>query len=198
MLTFNQAAENNKQPIGAVLAKAFSSCRQVLELASGTAQHAVHMGKLLPHVTWQTSDLAENIDNIRARLKAEAGGNVRPPLELDVAQNPWPITNVDAVYAANAVHIMSWGHVKAMFSGLDKTLAKGGVLALYGPYKYAGEFTTKSNAQFDLWLKGRDSLSGIRDFEAVDTLARSIRLTLIKDHQMPANNQLLLWPRNGN
>lgn len=195
MLTFNQAAENNKEPIGTILAKAFSSCHHVLEIASGTAQHAVHMGKLLPHVTWQTSDLAENLDNINARLKAEAGDNVRPPLELDVAQNPWPVKGIDAVYASNAVHIMSFDHVQAMFAGLDNALAEGGMLALYGPYKYDGEFTTKSNAQFDLRLKQNDPLSGIRDFEAVDKLASEIGLTLLKDHQMPANNQLLLWQR---
>ncbi len=195
MLTFNQAAENNKEPIGNILAEAFSSCRQVLEIASGTAQHAVHMGKLLPHVIWQTSDLAENLDSINARLKAEAGDNVHPPFELDVARHPWPIKNVDAVYASNAVHIMSWQHVKAMFAGLDKALADSSTLALYGPYKYHGEFTTKSNAQFDLWLKQNDPLSGIRDFEAVDKLAREIGLSLLKDHQMPANNQLLLWQR---
>ena len=195
MLTFNQAAENNKEPIGNILVEAFSSCQLVLEIASGTAQHAVHMGKLLPHVIWQTSDLAGNLDAIRARLEAEAGDNVRPPFELDVTHNPWPIKDIDAVYAANAVHIMSWEHVKAMFAGLDKALAKNSILALYGPYKYEGEFTTKSNAQFDLWLKQNDPLSGIRDFETVDKLARGIGLALIKDHKMPANNQLLLWQR---
>jgi len=197
MLAFNQAAENNKEPIGTILAETFSSCRHVLEIASGTAQHAVHMGKLLPRITWQTSDLAENLDDIRARLKAEASDNVRPPIELDVAHNPWPVTGIDAVYASNAVHIMSWDHVKAMFAGLDNALAENGVLALYGPYKYDGEFTTKSNAQFDHWLKQNNPTSGIRDFEAVNKLARGIGLTLLKDHQMPANNQLLVWQRSG-
>lgn len=194
-LPFSQAAENNKNVIGDVLLGAFSSCKLVLEIASGTGQHAVHMAALMPDVIWQTSDLTENHDSIIQRLALEAGKNVRPPLALNVAQDDWQTGKIDGVFAANAVHIMSWYHVVALFSGIGKHLAKDGVLALYGPYKYNGEFTTESNARFDQWLKDRDTASGIRDFEAIDDLAQNIGLKLQADHKMPANNQLLIWER---
>lgn len=195
-LPFSQAAENNKNVIGDVLVEAFSSCKLVLEIATGTGQHAVHMGALMPDVIWQTSDLAENHESIIQRLAVEPSKNVRKPLTLDVAQDDWKVGEVDGVFAANAIHIMSWQHVEALFAGLKKHLAKGGILALYGPYKYGGEFTTESNARFDQWLKDRDVSSGVRDFEAVDGLARNIGLQLQKDHKMPANNQLLIWQQN--
>ena len=196
MHSYSEAAEKNKGPIGVVLKEAFADCRSVLEIASGTGQHAVHMGALMPHLTWQTSDLAGNLDEIRSRVHAEGGSNVLAPIELDVAMTPWPVSSADGVFAANAVHIMSWEHVKALFAGLDGVLVPGGVLALYGAYKYEGAFTTESNANFDTWLKSRDPKSGIRDFEAVDELAENIGLTLQADHQMPSNNQLLIWRRN--
>ena len=195
MTNFSQAAENNKSHIGDVLNGAFASCRHVLEIASGTGQHAVYMGSLLPDTVWQTSDLVENHPAIKALLELEAGDNVRMPFELDVAQDPWPVDQVDGVFAANAVHIMSWHHVENLFRGVGQVLSKNGVLALYGPYKYGDKFTTESNARFDQWLKGRDPESGIRDFEAVNALARDIGLQLVADHAMPANNQLLIWQR---
>lgn len=194
-LPFIQAAENNKEPIVRILHDAFREARKLLEIGSGTAQHAVYFGKYLPHLIWQTSDLAENIDSIRRRLAAEATENVLSPITLDVANHPWPVANVDAVFGANIVHIISWSDVEHMFRGVGDCLAEGGVLAIYGPFKYRGDFTTKSNARFDLWLKSRDSMSGIRDFEAVDTLARAQGLRLVKDYAMPANNQLLVWRR---
>ncbi len=192
----SQAAENNKSHIAEVLVPIFASCRHVLEIASGTGQHAVHMGSLLPDIVWQTSDLSENHDIINDRIEREGGANVRAPMVLDVAQQTWPVSDVDAVYAANAVHIMSWQHVESLFTGVGKILSKGGYLALYGPYKYKGAFTTDSNARFDQWLKARDAQSGIRDFEAVDKLAQNIKLSLKADHNMPANNQLLIWQRD--
>ena len=195
MLPISQAAENNKGVIGDVLIEAFSGCNLVLEIASGTGQHAVYLGALMPDIIWQTSDLTENHDNITQRLALEAGENVRSPLTLDVAQDDWQVGKVDGVFAANAVHIMSWQHVEALFAGLGKHLAKDGIFALYGPYKYGGEFTTESNARFDLWLKDRDPQSGVRDFEAVDQLAQNIGLHLQADHKMPANNQMLIWKR---
>ncbi len=196
MSGISQAAENNKSHIAEVLVPLFASCHHVLEIASGTGQHAVYMGGLLPDIVWQTSDLAENHSVIIERIEREGGPNVCSPMVLDVAQEQWPVSKVDAVYAANAVHIMSWRHVEALFVGVGEILARGGYLALYGPYKYEGEFTTESNARFDQWLKARDTQSGIRDFEAVVTLAQNIGLSLKADHNMPANNQLLIWQRD--
>jgi len=195
MTNFSQAAENNKSHIGDLLVGTFAPCRHVLEIASGTGQHAVHMGIVLPDTIWQTSDLIENHSTIIARLEREAGENVRMPLELDVAQDPWPVDKVDGIFAANAVHIMSWQHVEQLFFGAGQVLSNKGILALYGPYKYDGKFTTESNARFEQWLKDRDPESGIRDFEAVDALAKDAGLSLVADHAMPANNQLLIWQR---
>lgn len=195
MPAFSQAAENNKAPILNILRTALADARNVLEIGSGTGQHAVYFGRALPHLTWRTSDLAHNLDDINARLAQEAPANVIRPIALDVADHPWPVLNIDGVFSANCVHIMSWAHVMHMFRGIGEILAERATLCLYGPFKYGGDFTTQSNAQFDNWLKARDPNSGIRDFEAVDALAAAQGLTLAGDHAMPANNQLLVWKR---
>jgi len=195
MMAFSQAAENNKEPIARILCGAFATVRNVLEIGTGTGQHAVYFGQRLPHLIWRTSDLAHNLPDIRARLTAEAPANVMAPVALDVAMQDWPVTDIDGVFSANAVHIMSWTHVAHMFRGMGEILREQAVVCLYGPFKYGGEFTTPSNAQFDLWLKQRDPLSGVRDFESVDALAHAQGLRLMADHAMPANNQLLVWKR---
>lgn len=194
-MSFSQAAENNKEPIARVLGEAFADVQEVLEIGSGTSQHAVYFGQRLPHLIWQPSDLESNLADIRARLAAEAPANVLPPIALDVAMPVWPVTDMDGVFSANAVHIMPWEHVIHMFHGIGRIMRRRATLCLYGPFKYNGGFTTPSNAQFDLWLKQRDPLSGVRDFEDVDALARAINLRLVADHAMPANNQLLVWRR---
>jgi len=194
-LAFSQAAENNKVPILRILREVFAQTRSVLEIGSGTGQHAVHFGCGLPHLVWQPSDLAHNLPDIQARLAAEAPANVLAPLVLDVAKQVWPVGDIDGLFSANAVHIMSWTHVTQMFAGMGKILSDQAIVCLYGPFKYAGAFTTPSNAQFDAWLKQRDPLSGVRDFEAVDALARAQGLRPLADYAMPANNQLLVWRR---
>jgi len=195
MLPFSQAAENNKGPIADILCGTFADVREVLEIGSGTGQHAVYFGQRLPHLNWRTSDLELHLGDIRARLAAEGTANVLPPIALDVAMQPWPAMEVDGVFSANAVHIMPWPHVTHMFQGIGQIIRECATVCLYGPFKYKGDFTTPSNAQFDLWLKQRDLRSGVRDFEAVDALARAIGLRLVADHVMPANNQLLVWRR---
>ncbi len=195
-LAYSQAAENNKEPIADVLREAFKDVGTVLEVASGTGQHAVYFAGCFPHLMWQPSDLSEHLGDIRDRLAQEGLANTLPPIALDVAQHPWQVPVVDAVFSANAVHIMSWAHVEQMFTGMADVLAGEGVLCLYGPFKYGGDFTTPSNARFDEWLKSRDPVSGIRDFEAVDALAVAQGLSLSGDVAMPANNQLLVWKRS--
>ncbi len=194
-LAFSQAAENNKAPILSILREVFAQTRIVLEIGSGTGQHAVHFGRGLPHLVWQPSDLAHNLPDIQARLAAEAPANVLAPLALDVAMQVWPVRDIDGLFSANAVHIMSWAHVTQMFQGMGEILCDQAIVCLYGPFRYGGAFTTPSNAQFDVWLKQRDPLSGVRDFEAVDALARAQGLSLLADYDMPANNQLLVWRR---
>ena len=197
MLPHAPSADNNKGPIGDILVDAFADAAHVLEIGSGTGQQAVHLAGRLPHVSWQPSDLAEALPGLARRVAAEAPGNLRAPVELDVGWEQWPVTGFDAVFSANSVHIMSWTHVEMLFDGLARAWAHnrppGRRLALYGAYKYGGEFTTASNAQFDRWLRARDPHSGIRDFEAVDALADRVGLKLLADHPMPANNQLIVW-----
>ncbi len=195
MMAFSQAAENNKEPIARVLRDVFKEVRQVLEIGGGTGQHAVHFARALPHLTWRPSDLAANLEGIRKRLAGDDVTNVAPPLALDVTERPWRVPRVDGVFAANCLHIMSWAEVEHLFGGIGEVLDPGGTACLYGPFKYGGAFTTESNARFDAHLKRRDAASGIRDFEAVDTLARAQGLRLIRDAAMPANNQLLFWRR---
>ncbi len=186
-------AENNKRVIGEKLVEAFACQHHILEIGSGTGQHAVWFARRMPHLIWQTSDRDENLDFIRQRLAAEGSENIRQPLELDVGDQHWPGSKYDGIFAANCIHIMGWELVVSMFAGIGRKLEPGGRVVLYGPFKYRGEFTTPSNERFDEWLQSRDKRSGIRDFEAVDQLARDNGLKVIVDHSMPANNQLIVW-----
>ncbi len=165
----------------------------VLEVGSGTGQHAVYFGERLPHVRWQTSDRASNHPGIEAWVSDAALPNVLPPLTLDVTSEPWPVSQVGAAFSANTVHIMSWPAVQSFFRGVARILEPGGKLLLYGPFNYGGRYTSESNARFDEWLRSRDSASGIRDFEAIDGEAAQVGLVLSDDVEMPANNRLLIW-----
>jgi cyclopropane fatty-acyl-phospholipid synthase-like methyltransferase len=188
------ACERNRAPILEVLRGCFSDRKQVLEVGSGTGQHAVFFAEAMPWLSWQTADLAENLPGIRLWLDEARLPNLPPPMEL-AAAGPWPKGPYDAVFSANTLHIMGWPDVQKLFAGLDGVMAKDAVLAVYGPFNYGGEFTSDSNAEFDVWLKGRSAASGIRDFEAVNALAESIGLKLIAHHVMPANNRTLVWKR---
>jgi hypothetical protein len=167
----------------------------VLEIASGTGQHAVHFGAHLPHVTWQTSELSAHHAGIMAWLAQARLPNVAAPLELDVNGGQWPDRSYDAVFSANTLHIIAWTAVERMFAGIARVLATGGLLVVYGPFKFAGRPLAESNAQFDAWLRSRDAASGIRDQENVDALARSYGFALEHDIEMPANNRTLVWRR---
>jgi SAM-dependent methyltransferase len=195
MLPFSEACERNKGPILEVLRTAFADRRRVTEIGAGTGQHAVHFAQHLPHLDWQPTDRAEYLPGLAARIAAEGPPNLLPPLDLDVLRSPWPAVPADAVFSANTLHIMSWTAVEALFAGMDRLLPTGGVLAIYGPFRYGGRFTTESNAAFDRMLRERDPVSAVRDFEAVDALAAAAGLRLCADHPMPANNQLLVWNR---
>lgn len=194
---FAESCAQNRDPILAVLREAFADRRRVLEIGSGTGQHAIHFAAALPHLVWQTADLPEHHAGIRMWLDEAALPNVRPPLALDVARDDWHTGRYDAVFSANTLHIMSWPEVEGFFRGVGAVLAPGGVLAVYGPFNYRGAFTSDSNARFDAWLKSRDAASGVRDFEAVDALAHAQGLNLERDVTMPANNRTLLWRRPG-
>jgi hypothetical protein len=192
---YSAAAERNRQPILAVLREHFADRRRVLEIGSGTGQHAVHFAAAMPHLAWQTSDVADKHDDIRLWLDEAALPNTPPPLALDVTGN-WPQQRFDAVFTANTLHIMSWPQVETLFARLPGVLAADARLAIYGPFNYGGEFTSPSNAQFNVTLKGWGAHMAIRDFEAVDALARGIGLRLLEDRAMPANNRCLVWARD--
>lgn len=191
------ACERNREPILGVLRRHFADRRHVLEIGSGTGQHAVHFAAAMPWLVWQASDVAEHLPGIRAWIDEAGLDNTPGPVALDVASGPWPAVPADAVFTANTLHIMGWTAVEAFFGGVGGVLrgVPGGTLVAYGPFNYGGAFTSDSNRAFDAWLKARDARSGIRDFEAVDALARGAGLALVEDVAMPANNRCLVWRR---
>ena len=194
---FSPASARNREPILAALRPLLQGCCSVLEIGSGTGQHAVHFGAALPDLTWHTSDLPANHQGIRAWLDEAALSNVLPPLALDAGSGDWPPGPFDAVYTANTCHIMAWPEVQGMFRGIGRVLAPGGMLCIYGPFKRGGRFTTPSNAQFDASLKAQAPHMGLRNREDVDALAREQQLTPVADLPLPANNDLLAWRRAG-
>lgn len=200
-LTFSQACENNKKPILNILKDAFNSSEKILEIGSGTGQHSVYFAQHLPNLSWQTSDLPINHYSINARKEESELKNLLPPITIDLQQE-WRVplqqsrlatAMVDGIFTANTLHIVSWHLVQKFFDGIKEHLTYGGVVCIYGPFNYEGEFTSERNAQFDLWLKARDTASGIRDFEQVLQLAKDADLQLSADHTMPANNRLLVF-----
>ncbi len=193
MLPHSDASDRNKGPILEVLRQAFAGCKHVLEIGSGTGQHAVHFATAMPWLVWQPSEMAESMPALRKRIFNEGPSNLRAPVELDVTRLPWDVRRVDGVFTANTLHIMHWPQVKALFAGLPTIVKSETVLAIYGPFRYAGNYTSESNESFDAMLRARDPQSGIREFEEVDTLARGAGFTLIADHPMPANNQAVIW-----
>jgi SAM-dependent methyltransferase len=195
MKPYAESCDINQEPILAVLREIFADRSHVLELASGTGQHAVHFGRALPHLTWQTSELPANHAGIQMWLDEAQLPNVLPPLHIDANDARWPQVTCDAIFNANTVHILSWPEVEKLFAGIGRTLPTGGLLCLYGPFNYGGKFTSDSNARFDAWLKARDPKSGVRDFEALNALAAAQDMTLMHDFEMPINNRTLVWQR---
>lgn len=199
-LPFSEACERNKGPILEVLQRWLGhQAGVVLEIGAGTGQHAVHFARNLPRLSWQPTERLEHLAALAARIEVEGPCNLLAPVELDVEQGDWPCDNdsVDAVYTANTLHIASWPQVQALFRGVGRVLREEGLLIVYGPFRYGGQFTAHSNALFDAALRSRDPLSGIRDMEAVDALAAAQGLRLAEDCAMPANNQVLVWRRAG-
>jgi SAM-dependent methyltransferase len=191
---FSEACERNREPILSILSRVFAERSCVLEIGSGTGQHATYFAPRLPHLIWQPSDRAENLPGIRAWATEANATNLAPPVELDV-DAPWPNVDADAAFTANTCHIMSWPQVEKLFAGAGALLPPGGVLAVYGPFTYRGRATAESNLRFDAMLRDRDPLSGLRELEAIRALAETHRLALMEDNAMPANNRLLVFHR---
>ncbi|MCP5448517.1 MAG: DUF938 domain-containing protein [Chromatiaceae bacterium] len=197
MKPYAESCDQNRDPILEVISQLFAQRSKVLEIGSGTGQHAVYFAHKLPHLTWLTSDKAEQHAGIRMWLQESGLSNVAAPLLLDVSQAEWPVCSVDAVFSANTVHIMHWEEVEAMIRGVGRVLAVHGLFALYGPFNYQHRYTSESNARFDQWLKSRDPASGIRDFGELNRLAEAAGMSLFEDFAMPANNRLLAWRKHG-
>lgn len=195
MKPFAESSEQNKEPILSALKHYFYDVSRVLEIGSGTGQHAVYFARQFPDLTWLSSDQAEYHQGIRMWLDEAGLMNLEGPLLLDVNQQVWPVDSVDAVFSANTVHIMDWPAVENMFAGIGEVLQPEGIFCLYGPFNYDGQFTSESNARFDDWLKQRDPVSGVRDFEALDQLAEQAGMELDDDIEMPANNRILVWKK---
>ena len=196
MKQFSPSCERNKEPILAVLREVLTRPGLVLEIGSGSGQHAVHFAGALPHLMWQPSDVVDALPGISA-WRAEAGlANLREPLVLDLFADDWPVTEAQAVVCINTIHIVSWPGVERLFAGAGRLLAPGGVMYVYGPYRYADRPLEPSNEEFDQWLKLRDPVSGVRLFEDVNRLAGQNGLKLAGDRAMPANNRSIWWIKN--
>lgn len=192
---FSQACENNKAVILEVLQRHLTVPGKLLEIGSGTGQHAVFFAQQLPHVLWQTSDLLENHPGILAWMQDYTGENLLPPFEWNVASADWSSLSVNAVFTANTLHIMSWQEVESMIAGVGEMLSTGGVWIVYGPFNYDGQFTSESNARFNDWLYQQAPHRAIRDFEGVCERAEHAGLQLLEDSAMPANNRCLVFRR---
>lgn len=191
-LPFSQACENNKNPILEILKEIFADSTRVLEIGSGTGQHAVYFAECLKHLEWQPSDRVANLEGINLWINTYPQNNLLRPIELDVSQQNWP-QDFDAVFSANTAHIMPWELTQLMLKTVASLLPEEGVFALYGPFNYGGEFTSDSNANFDRWLKSVAPHQGIRDFEKVNEIVCSAGMHLLNNYAMPANNRLLAW-----
>ncbi len=190
---YAEACDRNQGPILSVIQPLLEDANKVLEIGSGTGQHAIYFAAHLPHVTWYCSDLLNNLAGIRLWLDDAGLENTPEPFHLDVTHPGWPGQEYDAVFSANTAHIMAWDEVEAMFAGVSRILAAQGKLLVYGPFNYGGNYTSPSNEKFDHMLRQHDPKSGLRNFEDIDELARQVNLQIIEDIAMPANNRLLYW-----
>jgi cyclopropane fatty-acyl-phospholipid synthase-like methyltransferase len=190
-----EACLRNQRPILDVLGKYLPASSYVLEVGSGTGQHAAYMTEHLPGVRWQPTEVRERLNDIRLWQTHCQRDGFLAPLELDVRQDIWPTREADAVFSANVVHFVSWAEVESLFRGAQRALRSGGLLILYGPYNYDGQFTSEGNIALDQWLRERNPDSGIKDFEQIVLLGRSHDLFLRADEEMPANNRTLIFQK---
>lgn len=192
---YAESCDQNRDPILAVIQPLLQQHQSVLEIGSGTGQHAIYFGARMPHLRWQTSDRQEYHAGIQAWLAEAALPNVLPPIELDVQRSGWPTEGFDAIFSANTSHIMHWPDVEALFAGAGELLPSGGLFLLYGPFSFSGQHSSESNLRFDHYLRARDPLSGVRDFDDLSRLASLAGLTFRHNYEMPVNNRILFWQK---
>lgn len=190
---YSSSCDQNKAPILAVISPLFANCTRVLEIGSGTGQHAIYFAQKMPHLKWYCSDCQSQHEGINMWLADAALDNVKPPFELNVTDSSWPELEVDAVFTANTIHIINQQDVVNLFNGVGQLLKTNGSLVIYGPFNYSGTYTSASNESFDHWLKGRDPKSGIKHFEDIERLAMENGMALVTDYEMPVNNRILYF-----
>ena len=195
MEQFSQAADNNKSVIAEVLGDWLPARASVLEIGSGSGQHAIHMGSSMARVSWQPTEHPDRLETLASNISRNAPAKVHGPAPLDLALEHWPKQSFDCVFSANVIHIVSESLGERLIVGGAQATGADGLLILYGPFTYRGEFTTDSNRDFDQWLRSRDEKSGVRSFEWVEHIAERAGLVLAEDRAMPANNQCLVFKR---
>ncbi|RIZ65106.1 MAG: DUF938 domain-containing protein [Methylococcales bacterium] len=193
---FSQACENNKEPILQIIRQVFANTTHVLEIGSGTGQHACYFSQHLPYLIWQPSDKPENIAGINLLQESCRQVNLKPAIALNVTDKTWPFDSIDAVFTANTLHIMSEQEVQIAFDRLSLYLTPKALLCIYGPFNYNGTFTSDSNARFENLLKSQNPLSGIKNIEDILLLGTDRGIHLINDFEMPANNRLLVLQKS--
>lgn len=195
---YSPSCEQNKEFILKVLKDLLPTSGTVLEIGSGTGQHAVYFASQFPNLSWQPTDLCAHFSSIRAWAQEKALKNLRRPLELDLLADlkTWPLSAAQAIVCINTVHIVAWRGVVNLFAGAARVLPPGGLLYVYGAYRYATHPLEPSNKSFDQLLRARDPESGVRDFEAVNELALKCGMTLLCDRPMPGNNRSIAWVKN--
>ncbi len=192
-LPWSEACERNRVPIARVLDELLPQRPQVLEIGSGTGQHAVFFNRLRPELVWRCSDLPENLVGLQARIDREGEGRLPDAIELDVMRSDWPCGPFDLVFSANTLHIMPWTHTPVLLERSCAVLANGGCLVIYGPFHDNGVHIAPSNEAFDRSLKARDPAMGVRDAQRIRALASAIGLQPEADLAMPANNRILVF-----
>lgn len=202
-LPFSPACLRNQEPILTQLRRWLPAGARVLEVGSGSGQHAIHMARHLPGVRWQPSERQEALAGLAARISLEGGDGLAPgarvaaPLVLDVTTGPhWPAGPFEAVFTANTLHIMPAAAVPHLLAGAARVLAPDGLLVIYGPFRYGERHTAASNEAFDAHLRQLDPAMGVRDAEAIEREAGGLGLSLQDDEPMPANNRLLVFRKN--
>jgi len=195
MKRFAEACDRNQTPILEVLKTILPDTGKVLEIGSGTGQHAAYFSRSLPHLVWQPSDLAEALPSIEAWREESRALNLNSPIVIDLLGNNDAPSRVDAIVCINVSHIVAWAGVERLFNIAANVLNPKGILYFYGPYRYPDRTLEPSNVAFDRWLKEHNPVSGIRDYAAVESLAESNSFALGGDRSMPSNNRSIWWVR---
>ncbi len=189
------SCDRNSAPILEVLKEYLKDYKKLVEMGAGTGQHAIYMAPHFPELEWYLLDQKDRHEGIKTWLHDFPRANVKGPIEYSIGENDWPISDCDVVFTSNTLHIVSWEKDLQFFDDLTNALSSGGLFMAYGAFNYNGDFSSESNKKFEEWLKERDPASGIKDFEKVKAELEKRDFELVKDHEMPSNNRLLVFKK---